>query len=352
MIGNAPPHADERKVAVVQGSHRRDQRDAFAILLQRGDGTMECGDVTDDLHGWPASDIGATLSLRALAAHAAPTGKSQRPMTTNATKPAPHRIIFANEKGGTGKSTCAVHFAVALASQGWRVAGLDLDPRQRTFHRYLENRTNTAKRRDIDLPMPRFEVFEGTTVEELDAQVARMTQDCDYFVADTPGRDDVFARHLAMTADTLVTPINDSFIDFDLIGQVDPETFQVTRPSFYSELIWDTRKARAKTDGRTIDWIILRNRLQHVDAHNMRRVGEALSQLSRRVGFRVIPGLGERVIYRELFPAGLTLLDKAHLGGMGIGHVVARQELREAMGGLNLPARERFHPDGDLFAAA
>ncbi len=124
------------------------------------------------------------------------------------------------------------------------------------------------------------------------------------------------------------------------------------RPSFYSELIWDTRKARAKTDGRTIDWIILRNRLQHVDAHNMRRVGEALTQLSRRVGFRVIPGLGERVIYRELFPAGLTLLDKAHLGGMGIGHVVARQELREAMGGLNLPARERFHPDGDLFAAA
>src|SRR3546814_8932090 len=173
-----------------------------------------------------------------------------------------------------------------------------------------------------------------------------------YFIADTPGRDDVFARHLATRADTLVTPINDSFIDFDLIGQVDPETFQVTRPSFYAELIWDTRKTRAKTDGRTIDWIVLRNRLQHVDAHNMRRVGEALTQLSRRVGFRVIPGLGERVIYRELFPAGLTLLDKAHLGGMGMGHVVARQELREAMGGLNLPARERLHPDGDLFAAA
>ncbi|NIJ38931.1 chromosome partitioning protein [Sphingopyxis panaciterrae] len=273
-------------------------------------------------------------------------------MTTPVTKPAPHRIIFANEKGGTGKSTCAVHFAVALASQGWRVAGIDLDPRQRTFHRYLENREQTAKRRDIALPTPRFEVFEGTDVEELDAQVARLSEDADYLIADTPGRDDVFARHLATSADTLVTPINDSFIDFDLIGQVDPETFQVVRPSFYSELIWDTRKARAKTDGRTIDWIILRNRLQHVDAHNMRRVGEALTQLSRRVGFRVIPGLGERVIYRELFPAGLTLLDKAHLGGMGIGHVVARQELREAMGGLNLPKRERFHPDGDLFAAA
>ena len=101
------------------------------------------------------------------------------PTTTGATKPAPHRIIFANEKGGTGKSTCAVHFAVALASQGWRVAGLDLDPRQRTFHRYLENRTNTAKRRDIELPMPHFEVFEGSTIADLDAQVARMAADCD-----------------------------------------------------------------------------------------------------------------------------------------------------------------------------
>src|SRR3546814_12825926 len=119
--------------------------------------------------------------------------------------------------------------------------------------------------------MPRFEVFEGTTVDELDAAVARLTEGADYFIADTPGRDDVFARHLATRADTLVTPINDSFIDFDLIGQVDPETFQVTRPSFYSELIWDTRKTRAKTDGRTIDWNILPHPPPPVDAPKQRK---------------------------------------------------------------------------------
>src|SRR3546814_2586516 len=118
-------------------------------------------------------------------------------MTSQTSMPAAHHIIFANEKGGTGKSTCAVHFAVALASQGWRVAGLDLDPRQRTFHRYLENRENTAKRRDIALPTPRFEVFAGSTIEELDDQVARLSDGADYFIADTPGRADVFARHLA-----------------------------------------------------------------------------------------------------------------------------------------------------------
>lgn len=268
------------------------------------------------------------------------------------TAPGPHMIVFANEKGGTGKSTCAVHFAVALATLGWRVAGIDLDSRQRTFHRYLENRTRTAQRRGIELPTPRFEVFNGESLEVLDDQIAGLARDCDFLIADTPGRDDQYTRALAARADTLVTPINDSFIDFDLIGEVDPDSFQVLRPSFYSELIWETRKARAKSDGRTIDWIILRNRLQHVEARNMRRVGDALGQLARRVGFRVIPGLGERVIYRELFPAGLTLLDKAHLGGMGIAHVIARQELREALAGLNLPQRERLHPDGDLFAAS
>src|SRR3546814_15748526 len=92
-------------------------------------------------------------------------------------------------------------------------------PRQRTFHRYLENRTNTAQRRAIDLPMPRFEVFEGTTLDELDAEVARLAEGADYFITDTPGRDDMFARHVAARADTLVTPITDSFIDFDQIGR-------------------------------------------------------------------------------------------------------------------------------------
>ena len=271
-----------------------------------------------------------------------------QPAASTATPPAsgtrPHHIIFANEKGGTGKSTCAVHVAVALATLGYRVAGLDLDPRQKTFFRYLENRTRTIARRGVDLPMPLFDVFRGDSIDALDEQWAMACEGADFVVADTPGRDDRFARHLATMADTLVTPMNDSFIDFDLIGEVDPETFKVRRPSFYSELIWDTRKHRAKADGASMDWVVLRNRMQHIDARNMRRVGEALIELSRRVGFRVIPGLGERVIYRELFPAGLTLLDKAELGGMGVAHVVARQELRELISALQLPTPARFQP--------
>jgi len=247
-----------------------------------------------------------------------------------------HIIVFANEKGGTGKSTTAVHTGVALAAQGHKVAMLDLDPRQRTVTRYLENRTETMRRRKIDLPIPEFEVFTGSDDAALEKQYRTLAERNQFVIIDTPGRDDAFAKYMATRAHTLVTPMNDSFVDFDLIGQVDADTYKVKRLSFYSELIFDARKVRAR-DGVTIDWVVLRNRLQHLEARNMRRVGEALNELSKRVGFRVIPGLSERVIFRELFPSGLTLLDKGHLGGMGFAHVTARQELREMVAGLALP---------------
>lgn len=263
---------------------------------------------------------------------------------TDVSEHRPHRIVFANEKGGTGKSTTAVHVAVALAYRGARVAAIDLDPRQRTFARYLENREETAKRRKIDLPTAKFAVYEGD-VEGMEALAAELASDCDFLVFDTPGRDDPLARHAATEADTLVTPMNDSFVDFDLIGQVDPETYKVRKLSFYAELIWEARKARAKADGTTIDWVVLRNRTQYVEAHNMKRILNALTELSQRVGFRIIPGLSERVIYRELFPAGLTMLDKKHFGRMATSHIAARQELRELIKHLALPQPNSEKPE-------
>ncbi len=256
-----------------------------------------------------------------------------------------HLIVFANEKGGTGKSTSAVHTAVALAAQGRSVATLDLDSRQKTTTRYLENRAATARRLDAALPIPHFEVTrEGDGIEAFDTVLDSLAARFDVVLVDTPGRDDPLARRAASRADTLVTPLNDSFIDLDLIGQVDPETYKVKRPSFYAETVWEARKARAKADGGTVDWVVLRNRLQHVEARNMRRVGAALGELSKRVGFRVIPGLGERVIFRELFPKGLTLLDVEQIGrDLGLSHVAARQELREMIAGLAIPTSSTAH---------
>ena len=248
-----------------------------------------------------------------------------------------HIIVFANEKGGTGKSTTAVHVAVALAAQGRRVAAIDLDTRQKTMVRYLENRAATSRREAVDLPTPRFEVFDPGRDANIDRRIDELARDVDFVVVDTPGRDDPFAMKAAARADSLVTPINDSFIDLDLIGQVDPDTYKIKRPSFYAEVVWDARKARAKIDSGTVDWVVLRNRLQHLDAKNMRRVGAAVDELAKRVGFRVIPGLGERVIYRELFPKGLTLLDLGAIASAGLSHIAARQELREMVASLELP---------------
>ena len=247
----------------------------------------------------------------------------------------PHIITFANEKGGTGKSTTAVHTAIALAASGRSIGAIDLDSRQRTMTRYFENREATIRRLDKPLLQAQFEVVEELSEANLEAAIDRMH--VDLIVIDTPGRDDPVARAAILKADTLVTPMNDSFVDLDLIGQVNPDTYKVTKPSFYADLIWTSRTQRAKAVGKGVDWVVLRNRLQHIDSHNLRRVGAALDELSKRVGFRVIPGLGERVIYRELFPKGLTLLDLADLGEVGIAHIAARQELREMIAGLGIP---------------
>jgi chromosome partitioning protein len=145
-------------------------------------------------------------------------------------------------------------------------------------------------------------------------------------------------------SDTLVTPMNDSFVDFDLIGQVESENFKVRKLSFYAELIWEARLKRSRTsieqNRAQMDWVVVRNRTGYTEARNMARIEQALTEMSKRVGFRVAKGLSERVVYRELFPSGLTLLDKGHLGDLGTSHLVARQELRGLIAALRLPGAE------------
>src|SRR6185312_6035692 len=166
----------------------------------------------------------------------------------------PHFIVFANEKGGTGKSTTAVHTAIALAASGHRVGALDLDSRQRTMTRYFENRDATMRRLEKELLQAAYEVLEDQTEAGLAAALGRLASEADVIVIDTPGRDDPIARAAILKADTLVTPMNDSFVDLDLIGQVNPENYRIARPSFYAELIWNSRTERAKATGKSVDW--------------------------------------------------------------------------------------------------
>lgn len=276
-----------------------------------------------------------------------------------------HVLVIANEKGGSGKSTTALHIAVALMSDGVRVGTLDLDARQATLSRYLENRAAYAKRSGVALPMPVHAVVRVSTLPDREAaeadEKARFEAAlepallaADFVIVDTPGSDTHLSRLALTWADTLLTPLNDSFVDLDLLARVDPDTLKVLRPSIFAEAVWKQRQVRAILGGRPIDWIVTRNRLSSLAARNKRDMGAVLDALTKRIGFgfRVAPGLSERVVYRELFLNGLTLLDlkRSPANGKGTGpsltlsHVAARQEVRDLVAALNLPPPQPAPP--------
>jgi chromosome partitioning protein len=264
-----------------------------------------------------------------------------------------HIIVVGNEKGGAGKSTVSMHVATALARQGLKVGTLDLDLRQCSFGRFIANRLAYVERTGLDLPTPDYRLLPEIAPEELEpgenihdrrlaTAIAALEAEKDFILIDCPGSHTRLSQVAHTLADTLITPLNDSFVDFDLLAHHDGATGKIIGPSVYSEMVWSARQMRAQAGLKPIDWVVLRNRLGAQQMHNKRKMGKALDNLSRRIGFRVVPGFSERVIFRELFPNGLTLLDLKDTGvtGMNISNIAARQELRDLMAALRLPAVE------------
>jgi len=254
-----------------------------------------------------------------------------------------HIIVVGNEKGGAGKSTVAIHVATALSRMGHKVSVLDLDLRQRSFGRFIQNRRVTLEKLEFDLPeidRSTLEPGENPYDRRLSMAVAGMEGDSEFIVIDCPGSHTRLSQVAHSLADTLITPLNDSFVDFDLLAHLDPETGKVEGPSVYSEMVWNARQLRARAGLKPIDWVVMRNRLGAQMMHNKQKMGDALADLATRIGFRTATGFNERVIFRELFPRGLTLLDLRDIGvkgQMNISNVAARNELREMMKALGLP---------------
>ncbi|HEX3364784.1 division plane positioning ATPase MipZ [Phenylobacterium sp.] len=259
-------------------------------------------------------------------------------------------IVVGNEKGGAGKSTIAIHTATALLHAGASVAVLDLDLRQQSTSHFFANRRAWLDANGVTAPMPVEHPLSSdgaalarATDEEalarLEEAFADVSERADFVLIDTPGSDTAISRAAHGMADLIVTPMNDSFVDFDMLGVVDPVTLELKRHSLYSETVWNSRKARAVKDRKQIDWVVLRNRLAPTEARNRKRLEERIETLSRKVGFRIGPGLRDRVIYRELFPFGLTVADLSPTIRpvvMSLQHVAARQELRALMTALGL----------------
>ncbi len=263
-----------------------------------------------------------------------------------------HVVVLGNEKGGSGKSTTAMHVAVALLQAGQRVATIDLDSRQKSFTHYVENRRDWAERARIKLDIPvHYCVARGSGIrlDEIEAgefaafaeAVGAVENSHDFVVVDTPGTDSYLMRLAHSMADTLITPLNNSFVDFDVLGAVDPTTFEVTGASHYAAMVREARRQRRLVDGGLIDWVVLRNRLSTLGSRNKRLVGEGVEELARQLGFRAADGFAERVIYREFFPRGLTALDELNEDTLGqrpsVSHVTARDEVRSLIEELKLP---------------
>ena len=266
-----------------------------------------------------------------------------------------HVIVLGNEKGGSGKSTTAMHIAVALLKAGQRVATIDLDSRQKTFTHYVENRRDAARRTGAALEVPdHFAIArgEGVRVDENEAAefggfaaaINTVEHSHDFVVVDTPGNDTYLMRLAHSMADTLVTPLNDSFLDFDVLGTLDPATFEVTGASHYAKMVRHARRQRRIVDGGLTDWIVVRNRLAPLGSRNKKLVGECLDRLGLRLGFRATEGFSERVVFREFFPHGLTALDTLNEGTAvrpNLSHLTARQEVRSLIDALKLPIDEK-----------
>jgi chromosome partitioning protein len=273
--------------------------------------------------------------------------------------PAPERrahvIVVGNEKGGSGKSTTAMHLIVAMLQQGRSVATIDVDARQGTLSRYITNREKFIKSSGRDIGMPRHYTIdpskEAASASERDAELERLRLliegayiNHDIVIIDTPGSASALSRLAHSYADTLITPINDSLVDFDVLAHVDGTRFAIMGPSHYAEMVWEQKKVRADRDGGSIDWIVMRNRLSSLDAHNKREMKRLVAELAKRISFRAVPGFGERVIFRELFLVGLTILDLKDAAGpqaLSASHHAARQEVYTVVNAIGLKPAEQ-----------
>ena len=227
----------------------------------------------------------------------------------------PHVVVIGNQKGGSGKSTFAMHIIVALLKAGKRVASFDLDLNQLTLTRYLGNRHEWVRKHEQKLELPdHYPVTEqahGTTLVRFISRLKKIgrAHKHDFIVIDTPGG----AQHLSLIAhgmaDTLITPINDSLVDLDVLVAMEQSDLE-PQPSVYAKLVWRALEARRKVTGRTTDWIVVRNRLESVESSNQHQITKVLDVIQRTLGFRIARGLLERAVYREFFAAGLTVFDQ------------------------------------------
>jgi chromosome partitioning protein len=301
-----------------------------------------------------------------------------------------HVIVIGNQKGGSGKSTFAMHIIVALLKTGKRVACFDLDLNQQTLTRYLANRREWDREHEQKLELPDYYPVKERdaygTARNLKQFISQLKKNArahkeslvdsstlshsadlkqfvsqlreigradkhDFIVIDTPSG----VQHLSLIAhgmaDTLITPINDSFFDLDVLVAMERSDLE-PQLSVYANMVWRALEARRRVSGRATDWIIVRNRLEPGESNNHRQVTRVLDVVQKTLGFRIARGLLERPAYREFFAAGLTVFDPVKgsrtSGESGRTNLLARREVQNLMREIGLLADDAELEDESL----
>jgi chromosome partitioning protein len=263
-----------------------------------------------------------------------------------------HVIVVANEKGGSGKSTLSIHLSVALMKAGYRVATIDLDTRQRSLTRFFENRASWARLAPWKVELPKHfapDRGQSANVQENEAAefavfaeaIGEVEHNYEFVVIDTPASDSYLMRLAHSLADTLISPMNDSFVDMDVLSRVHHDRSQRGQVAQYAEIVLEARRKRRLVDNGLIDWIMVRNRIATLQTNNARQLDQALRKLAFELQFRVAEGLHDRVIFRELFPLGLTALDAIEEANHALtpSQLSARREIETLVNELRLPSR-------------
>ena len=247
-----------------------------------------------------------------------------------------HIIVIGNEKGGTGKSTLAMHLAVKLLLENFKIAVIDLDGRQGSLSKYIANRRSFCAKNNISLPTPVHYIFEPLPDEanrsEITDLIAELSTKFDAVIIDTPGSKNYLFELAHQYPHTLITPITDSLVDLSAIADFDPDTGEILHAGHYAEFVWEAKKSLAAKGLPYLNWVVCGNKISPIRSKNKNIVFAKLENLAKLYGFRFTPGLKDRVIYKELFLDGLTVLDltreELHRR-MTMSHLAAKMELTD-----------------------
>ena len=143
-----------------------------------------------------------------------------------------HLIVVGSEKGGTGKSTIAMHLITSLLHENCTVSSLDLGSQPGSLTRYIENRRVFAAKGNHTLPLPKHSAIlpgEGEMIR-FETALEAFLDSSDYLIIDTPGSASGPSRIAHAWADTLITPINESFIDREVLAQFEAGNLMEAEP--------------------------------------------------------------------------------------------------------------------------